>query len=950
MEKLITQEQIQHYHATHPMIKYGSFKALFASQAERYPEKTALISGEKSWTYRSLYEEIGRRADAYREAGKTCLAVLCDGTADAFVAVAAGVVAGLQVAVLEGSLPEGLLATMIAHADADELWDSQSRPALREALTPGLPPEERDSLLFFTSGTTRQSQAVQLRQQGLMYSGLSCAYWSQLGDETVELNLLPISHVYGFSVGVFTGLYLGGTVVFGRGRTEMPRDCAEYRPTLLCCVPAMLKFLLYGGYLNDNLVAVFSGGSAAPAEIIRRAAERSLILYGGYGLTETSGCALGAINQEDPGRYNLVMPGYEMKLGEDGEILLKCFPGIMKGYYKNPAATEECFDGDGWYHTGDMGVLDEQGFLRISGRKKEMLVFDNGEKLFQPEYEESLYALAGTTELALLEQGRKLVLAVYKPGATAEDIAAAIAPAMEQRSPQTRVNRIWMAEAPLPKTPIGKLNRRAIRVPEEDRPRTHSAPASPLEEKICTVFAEALGQPDFDPEGDFFSAGADSLHAMQAVTELQELGITPEDVYRERTPRALAAFAALSQPAEPDEPTLAERIRGHRNDFYMDAMRLAAPIFTNRYEYSGEKLPKMDGPFLLMVNHTCMDDTWLLMRALRRPLKVVTGEHLLQSKKGKFVKHAIGPIAAPRGASRTDSMMQILKQIRRGKPVAFFPEGGRTPDGVTVPVSPATGMLARSAGCPLITYRIEGGYFATPKWAKFRRRGPVSGRVVRVYTAEELKAMSAAEITAAIDRDLYVNASEQQRQRKRMLRYRGEKRAEGLEDLLVACPNCGAISTVTAQGNNFSCSACGMAGEADEYGFFKGDKVPCEDAPGLQARVREMLLQKKDNAIKLWTDKGIALFRMDEKHNRHYSQPSDLTVYPDRMEIDGRVFPFEGISDVASVDCGENTLLFQHTEGYFGIEGKKLHPRPVMWLMQAARGEKIDKGKDKAEE
>lgn len=941
-----TPEERELYKKDHPFFPCESFEQVLAWTRDRYGNAVALVCGEKNWTYEELWQDFDARRERWAASGKTSLGVLVDGSADAFIEILAAAAAGLQVAVIEGSLPQELLPKLLYMADCDEVWDPQDRGAFRAALTPGLEPGRRDSLLFFTSGTTRQSQAVEVSQHSLLHSGMSVAYWVDVPDAT-ELNLLPISHVYGFSVGVLTGLYMGSRVVFGRGRQMMPRDVMEYRPEILCCVPAMLKFLMAGNYLNDNLQIVTSGGSACPESVVAGAKARGILLFGGYGLTETGGAAMGSSWGDRPAIYNVVFEPLELRLADDGEILLGGESLLFRGYYKNPAATAEVLR-DGWLYTGDMGFLDEDGNLHICGRKKEMIVFDNGEKLFQPEYEEELYPLLGTTEVAVTEQDRKLVLAVHKPGATAEEVMAAIAPAMEKKSPNLRVSRIWMSEQPFPKTALGKLSRRHIIIPAEDAvPDGDAAPQNDTEALICKVFAGALGAPSFPANADFFSSGADSLQAMMAVSELSALGVTPDDLYREATPRRLAAWLAENGAAEPEELTKKEQRDRHRHRRAFGFLRGVARLLTAKYSYEAETAPAPEGPFILVANHASMADAWFILRALPRHAYFVTGEHILKTGLGRFGKWLLGPIPAPRGSSRSGSMMEIFRRIRRGDSICFFPEGSRTVNGRTVPVSPATGMMVRTSGATLLTYRIEGGYFISPKWAKKKRRGPVKGVFVHSYTPEELRQMSPDEISAAIDRDLFYDACAEQQKAPKL--YKGRRLAEGLENYLAVCPCCGTPGGIVTYGDVFACSACDLQGHVDETGLLRAEGLP-EDFPAVEALVRGKIAAVRnagqDAAGKtgtqdaagadpvLFTIPNVRLSQLDDAHDRTLLGSYELVLRGSAMELGGRRFAYADIRDLASVDCGENTVLFQHPEGYFALEGKALNPWVLLWLTE----------------
>ena len=154
-----------------------------------------------------------------------------------------------------------------------------------------------------------------------------------------------------------------------------------------------------------------------------------------------------------------VCPDDQIRIAEDGEILLYAPTCVMKGYYKNSGATAEVLK-DGWLHTGDLGLLDGRGKLHITGRKKDMLVFSDGTKLFLPEAEAQLSALLPGVDLALAQEKEKVVLHVYaQNGATEADIMNTIKPWQQAHDRRQQIARAALHESPLPRTATGKVKR-----------------------------------------------------------------------------------------------------------------------------------------------------------------------------------------------------------------------------------------------------------------------------------------------------------------------------------------------------------------------------------------------------------------------------------------------------------------------------------------------------------
>ena len=199
---------------------------------------------------------------------------------------------------------------------------------------------------------------------------------------------------------------------------------------------------------------------------------------------------------------------------------------------------------------------------------------------------------------------------------------------------------------------------------------------------------------------------------------------------------------------------------------YAVIFRSLLPVFSvllRKYSFRTDRVPQMDEPFLMLANHATESDHFMAACAAQTPMTFVCGEHLLRGKYGKLLKNIADPIPVPKGASAVLAVKEILRRLRRGENVMLFPEGSRSFHGETLPMTNAIGKLVKMGRSALVTYRIQGGYFVAPRWAYHFRKGPMEGRVVNVYSSEQLKGMTAAQITEAINRDLYENAYETQR-------------------------------------------------------------------------------------------------------------------------------------------------------------------------------------------
>jgi long-chain acyl-CoA synthetase len=282
--------------------------------------------------------------------------------------------------------------------------------------------------IMYTSGTTGNPKGVMLTHGNLITNVEGCFAASPVGPESVVLGWLPLSHIYGRTVDYYKCLMAGVTFVLAESAETVVADLAEVHPTHLSCVPRFYEKLLSTigspdpAETSRRLRAVFgprmeslgSGGAPLPLAMEQTLSAAGLPIHPGYGLTESAPVL--SFNTRDhykPGTVGLPLPGVEIRIAPDGEILARG-PNIMKGYWNNPEATAEAVR-DGWLYTGDLGSLDEDGFLRITGRKKELVVLSNGKKVVPSYIEGLLVADECVDQAAVYGEGRQFLTALVVP-------------------------------------------------------------------------------------------------------------------------------------------------------------------------------------------------------------------------------------------------------------------------------------------------------------------------------------------------------------------------------------------------------------------------------------------------------------------------------------------------------------------------------------------------------
>lgn len=267
-------------------------------------------------------------------------------------------------------------------------------------------------------------------------------------------------------------------------------------------------------------------------------------------------------------------------------------------------------------------------------------------------------------------------------------------------------------------------------------------------------------------------------------------------------------------------------MQGYRRHlwFYRAVRLLLRPFVTRFFPFEATLSPEVKSPYIVVANHTTDWDSIFVSLSFPRHMYYVASEHIYRSRVLRaFFRFWLDPIVKRKGGADVTTAMQMLRRTRRGMNVALFAEGNKSFHGRTCPVHPATGTLVKTAGATLITYRITGGYFASPRWAHTLRRGKVTGAPVGMYPPEQLAAMTGEAINALIARDIREDAYA--RQAAVPLTYRGRRLAEGIGNALYLCPRCMRTGSVTGKGNRLQC-ACGLRAAYLPTGSLQGEKLP----------------------------------------------------------------------------------------------------------------------------
>lgn len=356
------------------------------------------------------------------------------------------------------------------------------------------------------------------------------------------------------------------------------------------------------------------------------------------------------------------------------------------------------------------------------------------------------------------------------------------------------------------------------------------------------------------------------------------------------------------------------RIYKHHIRFWKFIRVVAKPVIKLLFKFEYEIAPTINGPYLVVSNHTTDLDPAFLGISFPPQMYFVASEHVYRSGiLGTFLKWAFEPIAKIKGSSDATTVLKMLRYLRSGKNVCLFPEGNRSFNGKTGNIIESTGKLVKASNASLVTYKITGGYFATPRWGKGIRKGKVTGKVVKVYSPEEIKKMEPEEITSLIKADLWENAYETQA--KNPIKYKGKTLAESFETGYNVCPKCKTIDNITSKKNKILCKNCGMETILDEYGYFPKDFdfKTVEDWDNFQEDFyKNLVSQTKDNTDSLFFDSDVELCIFNNQHIETSQGIGIFKMFTDRFvfETDSKSIELP-LSEIPEVSIhGKKTLIF----------------------------------------
>lgn len=715
----------------------------------------------------------------------------------------------------------------VAHLELEMLRERLAGLSGAPVLAQGV---ARDDIvqIVFTSGTTAEPRGVVITHGNVLANlePLERQIGEYLKYERIFhplrfLNLLPLSHVFGQFLGIFLPQLLAGTVLFQDtlNPSEVRRTIKSERVSVVVAVPRLMESLkdkierdLESGGEADwfrkqfeaakdkhfvkrwwrfrkihdqfgwKFWAFISGGAALDADTEEFWRRLSFVVIQGYGLTETT--SLISLNHPfRTGRRSIgkVLEGREMKLDGNGEILVRG-ANVAAGYWQGKEL-KPVLGEDGWFRTGDLGALDEEGNLYFKGRKKNVIVTPEGMNIYPDDLEAVLRQQPEVRDCVVVgvEQGGNAEAVAALLLHDAADAAAAIARANQKLAEYQQIRR-WLVwpDQDFPRTPTQKpmLNLIQQAVQQKCSPAAATAPAQGgLADLITRITGRTSGAlaSDAKLEDDLNLSSMDRVELMSALEDRYQVDLSEANFAQVSTVNDLERI--LHEPQRGQQsgyhyPRWTQRwpVTWIRSFFYYLLSLPATLIMAHPRIVGRENLEGLDSPILITCNHVTYVDVGFVLIAMpphiRHRLAVgMLGERLWGmwrpptsmnvfarwwQQAGYYLVVALFNVfPLPQQSGVRESFAFAGESVDRGYSVVVFPEGRRTPDGEPSPFRLGVGMLAQRLNIPVVPIRIDGLFDMKKSDRKIARTGELKvliGKPLR-FTPET----SAEEITSLLE-------------------------------------------------------------------------------------------------------------------------------------------------------------------------------------------------------
>ena len=652
--------------------------------------------------------------------------------------------------------------------------------------------------IIFTMGTTVEAKGAMLTHGGFISNVQAVAKALPPTDKEHILSALPLYHALSFSCSLLMALYSGTTATYVNALrpTTLLKTMREAKTTAFIGVPRLFQLLqgtierqatradTPGNTLVEKAQAVMGGeirvlvsGGASLSDSIYDAFQKfGMVLYQGYGMTETAPVlSVNPYLKSKRGSVGPAVEGVEFRVQNPdsdgiGEIIAKG-PSTMKGYYQNPDATEKAIR-DGWLYTGDLGYMDADGYLYLTGHCKDIIVPASGKNVYPVELEALYRESPAISEICVVgiryEDGSDTAIhAVIVPATPDEKTKVEIQEHIQARAKALpsyqQFHKFHLWEDALPKAADGTIDRQNLRrslearIKEIERLQEDSAdavesetsdvPRTDIPEEILSTFARLARMPTHQIRRESrldTDLGLDSLTRLDLLLVLENrLGATIPDALLANL-ETVGDVVELTETFHAETATATDgRGKIEMPEFrevprwYARAFRAAfTSIYRNYFSlkcYGLEHIPQ-GKPYIIMPNHTSHLDTLTVITALGtkayRLWTLAARDYWFATRfRGWFARTCLNVLPIEREGNFTEFLQDLRaanEAMARHNGLLIYPEGTRSVDGNLQPFKPGVlSLLIYGPNVPVIPTYIEGTYHALPKGQNLPKKHPV---------------------------------------------------------------------------------------------------------------------------------------------------------------------------------------------------------------------------------
>lgn len=629
--------------------------------------------------------------------------------------------------------------------------------------------------IMYTSGTTGNPKGVMLTHGNMATTVCAVTRQVDITEDDRILSILPLSHVYEQIVGFLAPYHQGALIVYLHRPSALVTLMQEYEITKMIAVPEFLSLLMrkiehaiedkgktklvatlstlaqkipsmtlrrllfssvhreFGGALE----VVASGGAPLDPLLEEKWKTFGVTILQGYGLTEVAGVAtMNTFREQQTGAVGIAIPDVTLTIADDGEILL-AGPSVFKGYYHNEEATREALDENGAFHTGDIGEVDDRGFLYIKGRKKYMILSAGGQNVYPEDVETALNQQPEVIDSCVIgimkEEGHADIHAVLLLEEGNHDLEAIVGKANEGLASFQAINS-WSqwTENDFPRTSSRKIKREEVKKWVAAN-KTTTDEASGSSSKLHALLSGVTGISTNTITDDMVlvrDLHIDSLLRVELVTRIESeyrVAVEESDITDTTTVAELEQAIESAGPVQPRKgmPKWLISSGAYVTRIVLQPLFFLIASLLMRVTVDGkEHLQKIKGPVLFMPNHKSVIDSVALTMALPWRLKPNVA-HAAGEDIGLFHSYGVfGTLAQlvmtafplPRKSASDISfgLEQMGWFLDQGYSVVVFPEGDTTARDELLAFKRGSGLMATQMNVPVVPVFIEGTQNVTP--------------------------------------------------------------------------------------------------------------------------------------------------------------------------------------------------------------------------------------------